>query len=1440
LSGLSPQPKKLLYVLENTMSISALETKIIADIEYLNEQEHTDTIILRWIIAQEDGNDAYKIIIQPLKNGIYEIYFTSQPTSFYDLAFKNARQHLQIILKSCIETKERSIEDLSYLAETETQELRKFNEGETNETIKKPGLLHQLFEQSVQRYPTHCAIAFGALRYSYQEVNEKAAFLAELLIRRNVKPGDFVGILLKRSPEVYLSMLAVLKAGAAYVPLDVNYPEDRIRYILDDCNVKLLLTHSNDFHKITDNRFPVLIVDELFHQSIDITDEKILPNKLIHPDLPAYVIYTSGSTGWPKGVVISHASACHLGRAEQHVFNLDTSEKVAQGFSVAFDASVEEIWLAFASGSTLFPVSEDTMRSGSSLEEFIATNGITVLSTVPTMLSMMQGPLPSLKLLILGGEYCSLELLERWKTNSLRVVNTYGPTEATVIATFIDFNIGQKNTIGKPIHNYSTYVVDDTLSPVALGIPGELCIGGCGLATEYLNRKELTTEKFIVPRFKIKDGDPKRIYRTGDLVRYNEEGNLEFLGRIDLQVKLRGYRIELSEIESQLISLPQVKNAVVVIREDNYNVQQLIAYVILTKTDSSFDEASVKDILKQKLAWYMIPSLFVILEQFPILPSGKTDRKKMPEPQFSTQQNRVVQSAKNNAEKLILRSWQKYFPPQSIGVTDDFFELGGHSLLAALVISDMRKDKRLSKFSIQDIYTFKTIEKLAEKLENEHVSPTVNTYKEKILPPVSKFTYLFTSSIQLLSFLFFFLVGSLGLLTPLLLDRFETTFNPYHIAVLTTLSIFISIPVVFVLSIVAKWLLIGRYKTGTYPLWGWYYLRFWIVKKFTDFAPLGLISGTPFISIYYRLMGAKIGTGVYLGTDRLRIFDQTFIGKNSSISKEVNILGYTVDNGQLIIGTIHIGDDCFIGPRSSVGINSSLKNEASLGELSLLPPYSSIPEKESWQGSPAEKEQTTVQEEKTVIAGGKQLWFPFYLLVQALAILFILICPLVILIPFVLVFHALYIHLGFASALLSLVPSSIAYITSFCLFIAALKWIITGRVKEEEFSIYSFKYIQKWSTDMLMNMNLLYFRSMYATIYLPSWLRLMGCKVGKGVEVSTVNQLDADLLSIGANSFLADSVSIGSPEVRYKRMKTRKITIGTKTFIGNSAVISSGSSIGNEMLIGVLSVPPIDKKESMKDGTSWLGSPSMFLPQRQASEKFPDRLTFHPSLSLYIQRGTVEFFKITLPYIISAALISTFYVYLAPLLHQKNLIHIFWKAPLILLLLFLTTPLITVAVKKILIGKYKKINKPLWSFFVWNNELVNSLCESMVYPFLVNMTLGTPFAPIFFRMMGCKIGKQVYMETTEITEFDLVHIGDYVCLNHLSTIQTHLFEDRVMKMDHLKVGNRCTIGSMSVILYGSEMEDDSSLDSLSLVMKGEVIPTHTRWAGSTARFVEEI
>jgi non-ribosomal peptide synthetase-like protein len=1164
-------------------------------------------------------------------------------------------------------------------------------------------------------------------------------------------------------------------------------------------------------------------------------------NLKIPTDATAYIIYTSGSTGRPKGVLIPHSAAGNLVKGERKIFDLSASDKVLQGFSTAFDASIEEIWLAFSSGACLFPVSESVMHSASDLHGFIEKYQISVVSTVPTMLSILPPSLPSLRLLILGGENCPNELLLRWHRENLRIVNTYGPTEATVIASLATFDPKEKISIGTPMFNYAIFITDASLQALPDGVPGELCIAGPGLAKGYLNKPGLTAEKFIQPKFALHPTFEPLFYRSGDLARYNEKGQIEFLGRIDSQIKLRGYRIELSEIESQLLLSDNIKNAVVAVREDAMKVQKLIAYVVLENPNQTWSETTCKAHLKTVLAPYMVPALFVVMAELPLLSSGKTDRKKLPDPEFKpqTSENPFV-APRNITEAALQKVWNTFFTPVEVSVTYDFFDIGGHSLLASLVISELRKSALFEKASVQDVYSYPSIEKMAAYFDSNSITDkNPDKAPEVKHEKVSEGIYFLTATLQTFSFFLLMMVSSTGLLSPFIIEKNFTSISVYKLIVFSSLFSFSTFPALILVSIVMKWLLIGRFKAGTYPLWGWYYFRFWLVKKVIDLTPLGLLSGTPFLNVYFRLMGAGIGKQVYLGSDRIRIFDLFSIGDGSSISKEAHMAGYTVENGMLIINEISIGRNCFVGTRAVLSPKTKMCDQSTLGELSHLPSGGVIPSNENWKGSLAVKVEATPQEHYTAPEKPARLPYSIYLVLQLCAILCLLLFPLLLLIPFAIALYEIDLNLGFHFLLMATLPLAAFYIFFLYLSVAALKWLIVGKTKEEDFSIYSVRYVQKWVVDMIMQFTLLYFKSVYATLFLPPWLRLMGAKVGKAAEISTVNQISTDLLEIGEGSFLADSVSIGSPIVRNGMMFLRKTRIGAKTFIGNNAVLACGDTVGNNSLIGVLSVPPFNLTADKKDGSNWLGSPPIYLPRRQTSQDFPVRFTFDPSFDLVLKRIAIEFFKITLPMAFTTCLLAFFYKGIYAIITIESLGRVLIMAPFILFFLAGLTPFIAASFKWILLKKHVPCNKPLWSVFVWKNELINSLCESMVYPLFVNMLQGTPYASWFFRMMGSSIGKKVFMETTEITEFDLVHIGDGACLNNLSTIQTHLFEDRVMKMSDLYIGQGSSLGAMSVALYDSKIEDGASIDALSLVMKGERIPSKTRWAGSPARFIRK-
>ncbi len=820
-----------------------------------------------------------------------------------------------------------------------------------------------------------------------------------------------------------------------------------------------------------------------------------------------------------------------------------------------------------------------------------------------------------------------------------------------------------------------------------------------------------------------------------------------------------------------------------------------------------------------------------------MLPSGKVDRTKLKDPQFLVDGHGQADLMDCSANELkILHLWQKLFSSDQFGLEDNFFDLGGHSLFASQMISELRKDLQMKMLSVRDIYDHPTIRELAAHIEalntNTIPSDEKNSAKDKVKPVV----YYSVVILQALSLLLFYSLATLFIASPFIIKHIFPDLSYNGLAVICLESVLLSYPLLLLISIIVKWLVIGKFKEGVYPLWGFYYFRFWLVKKCVDITPVVLLAGTPFLAAYYRLMGMKIGKNVYLGSDRVRIFDLVSVGNNSSISKEAYIMGYVVEEGMLKLGRISIGNNCFVGARSLLHQNCGMEDDSALLELSMIPENCTIPAGQVWRGSPAKLFKN--EYDLLVAARQKSPDSPNLIkktrstILHALALLFVLLFPWVLLVPYSMALYFLNRLHGLWLTMLMIIPLSALYILTFCLCSAALKWIVLGKLKPGDIPISSFLYVRKWFVDSMITLSLLMTKSLYATLYLPPWLRLTGAKIGKRAEISTVNYISTDLLKIGSESFLADSVNVGPPVVINGYMIIRTTEIGTRSFLGNSAVLPSGSKVSDGCLIGVLSIiPSLEEDAKMKDA-SWLGSPPMYLPNRQKSPEFPEKYTFKPTFSLFLIRGIIEFFKISLPFAIATILMLVFYNFSYILFRSGNYLKLIYEAPLGLIILSLSTFFIAWFFKTILIGRYRPDAKPLWSTFVWRNEFINSISENLVYPMIETMLLGTPFASAYFRIMGCKFGKRVFMETTEITEFDLVSVGEDSALNYGCTIQTHLFEDRVMKMSNVVVGKACTLGSLSVILYDTNMHDRSQLGGLSLIMKGESLPEHTRWNGS--------
>ncbi|MBC7473526.1 MAG: amino acid adenylation domain-containing protein [Candidatus Sericytochromatia bacterium] len=1321
-------------------------------------------------------------------------------------------------------------------------EQKNFNYGKIDLDFIKDECLFEIFEQTVDNFPNNIAVKFKGKSYTYKNIDLQANQLSRHLIKKGIERGDYVGIILERSAETYISMLAIMKAGAAYVPIESTFPEDRIKYIIDNCHTRKIITTEELAKKLSLENNTILIdTDKLLISEEN--DSRIYRDQtgVTNQDL-CYVIYTSGSTGRPKGVQLEHRNVCNLVRASQSIYQIVPEDKVYQGFTTAFDASVEEIWMAFGNGATLIPATIEMQRSGSFLGKMLEEEEITVVSSVPTLLSLIADDIPTLRLLIFGGEVCPQHLIEKWSKPNRRLFNTYGPTEATVIATYSELKIGKKVTIGHPIPNYSTFILRDNGTKADIDQEGELLIGGIGLARGYLGKDDLTKEKFVYLPEINPDGD-HRLYRTGDLVKFNQLGEIEFLGRIDDQVKIRGFRVELSEIEVVINSIDGVKTSITSLMELNHGIQTLVAYIIPKSKPENVNIDHLYEVLKTKLPAYMIPQQIEFIQEIPILANGKADRKNLPVPINNSRNSKNFIAPITDVEKKITEAWENAFGIDKISINDHFFyDLGGHSLLVSIVISNLRKNPSMETLKFSDIYESPTIEELAKKVDSEQVDVEARTNKSENRKNdflhSSKLKHAICGLGQAFSvYIAYFLFAIPVLISFYLFFSDTLDFTTDKEILFTFLLSVVYFPFLLTLSIIVKWTVIGKFKAGKYPLWGSYYFRWWFVRLFQSLFPAFLLAGTPVMPLYLKLMGAKIGKNCYVGTSTVQIFDLLNIGEQSSIGLDSQLLGYTVEDGYLILGNIDIGKNCYIGTHSIISIDTKMQDKSMILEQSMLPTGKTIPKDECWSGSPAakiEKRDDDIEEMMLLPTdlSAKNSFFIGFLHLIALYIFQLI--PLVALFPVSYLMDLLYLDFNFLSVFFAPL-GGLLFVVIMCTEIILLKKLTLGKVKHGIYNINSIFYFKKWIVDQLMYMSLSTLHSLYATIYTPIFLRFMGAKIGKNVEVSTVTHISPDLLSIGDYSFSADASMLGTPKIFNNKTKISEVKIGKKSFIGNSALLPINQVIGDNCLIGVLSTPPLRKE--VESGSSWLGSPSIYLPKRDINTSFSEKQTYSPPKRLYIQRLIIEFIRVILPSTVSIVIfLSMLYIlgHMDVYLYFSETILIF---PLVMIGAELVGILIILIFKTLLIGRYKPKIRPLWSIFVWNTELVTGLYESISVPFFLNILRGTPFISWCLRILGAKIGKRVFLDSTFISEFDLVSLGDESAVNFNSTMQTHLFEDRVMKMSYLKIEKYCSIGNGSVVLYDTVMEEGAKLGNLSLLMKGETLISWSSWEGNPTRAI---
>ena len=1301
-------------------------------------------------------------------------------------------------------------------------------------------LLETFFDDAVRRWPDAIALdippPFGEehprVRLTYRELDRSAANIHACLTAMGVSRGDIVAILTPRTnPLAYAAQLGINRCGAAFVAIDPVFPAGHIARIISDAAPAVV---------ITDETFANVLNEVGYPSERVITNETLMNGTFPPPPVVAgretsdlaYLIYTSGTTGLPKGVMISHAGISNLVASDIEYFDIQTGDRCAQGSSLSYDSSLEEIWLAWAVGGSVVVMSDEIARLGPDLVTWLQDECISVLCPPPTLLRTMgcDNPaeaLPDLRIIYVGGEALPPDVVDAWAPGR-RLVNGYGPTECSVTATRAEILPGLPVVIGKPVTNLEAFILDDSLKPVQLGDAGELCIAGPGLALGYRNRPELTSEKFVTLP------DIGRVYRTGDLARILPNGDIDCMGRIDAQIKLRGYRIELEAIEAELVRCPGILEAACRVQGSGGR-EELAAWVVMA--DADIDFLDIRDQLTERLPFYMVPSCYGSIDALPRTVGGKVKRDALPEHAPALGDDGPVVGPETDLERRLVDAAAIVLdiPVATISVDADFFlGLGGTSLLAAKWVSRLRMAELTAGITVRDIYEARTIRDIAERIaavvqddsEAQPFGTDVAAAKQfplliSLLQGVVLLTELVSAAL-VAAWLASFALPAINLPPVALL------FIIPLMGIASTVTLVASL---VLRAIVLKWLYIGRYKAGSTGIWTLDGFRIWLVMHTVRQIPWGLLEGTCIVNIILRMLGARIGKGVHFHRGSLPVlggWDLLDIGQDAVIGQDAALELLDLERSCYVIGDITLGSG------ASVGTRAVIDGGATLGEYSYVAPLSVVaadtegtPQR-TFQGIPAMDAGPSPG--LPLLSGGQALSEAGYACLKiatstaigtietAAGIISIWLCSRVLGINLV--------------ALLDSQKADQLVVTALCAGLAAVATLpvillfkgllarFLGAIPEGSYPLRSIAFLRIWLTSGLVNSAN---RWLSGSLFWPLWLRIAGMRIGRSCEISTLVDLVPQMVTFDALTFCADGIYMGTPLLLAGTVTIGPVHIREDSFFGNHAVVLPGTDLPPDVLFGVCTVV---EPEKVTAGSSWFGIPGFNLPRREILD-IDASLTYKPDALRYTTRLFWELLRFTVPAIpagISALWLGTVVradiqgVLIAGIGVPTAL------AGIVLLL------------KWLLLGKVKPGIHPLWSCWCSRWDFLYVLWTEWALPSLMPLE-GTLWLNVYLRLMGMKIGKRVALSGgfSQVVDPDMISIADDATVSAI--FQAHTFEDRVLKIDKVTIGPGATLGHGTVPLYGAAIGAGTHVTTNSVIMKEETLLPGKTYTGAPCRAV---